>query len=537
MMRAFVALGFVTLLSGAVFGQPAATPPAFDLAEIRVITGSARPYASGGILRGGRYDLRNATMLDMISIAYGVEGDKILGGPNWLEVDRFDVSAKAPTSTPPETVNLMLQALLADRFKLVVHTDSKPMPVFVLSLGKGKPRLKEAGDSGPPGCQGVPQNPQPGTVPNNVVSCHNVTMEVFVQNLRGMAGAYLTSTVVDSTGLKGSWDVDIKWTSRAQLSQAGADGITIFDAVDKQLGLKLESQKAPAKVIVVDSVNEKPTDNPAGVTEKLPPPPPAEFEVADIRPSKPDAKQNGRILNGRLDLEAFTLKNLIMLAWDINSDDLVAGMPKGAESARFDLVAKTSTDGPAPQVDIDALRLMLRALLTDRFKMMTHMEDRPVNSYTLVAVKPKLKKADPDNRMGCKEGPPPGAKDPRDANPILARLVTCQNITMAQFAEQLQKVASGYIHSPVVDATGLEGAWDLTINFSPVGLIRGAGAGGRGGDSGQPAGAGAPAASDPSGALSLFDAINRQLGLKLEMQKRPVPVLVIDHMEEKPTDN
>jgi uncharacterized protein (TIGR03435 family) len=175
MMRAFVALGFVTLLSGAVFGQSAATPPAFDLAEIRAIKDSARPYASGGILRGGRYDLRNATMLDMISIAYGVEGDKILGGPNWLEVDRFDVSAKAPASTPPETVNLMLQALLADRFKLVVHTDSKPMPVFVLSLGKGKPRLKEAGDSGPR-CQGVPQNPAPGKVPNNVVCCHNVTM-------------------------------------------------------------------------------------------------------------------------------------------------------------------------------------------------------------------------------------------------------------------------------------------------------------------------------------------------------------------------
>jgi uncharacterized protein (TIGR03435 family) len=538
MLRAFVAIGSVILLSGAVFGQSAATPPAFELADVHAVAGSTRPYASGGVLRGSRYDVRNATMVDLISMAYSVEGDKVLGGPSWLESDRFDVLAKAPPKTPPETLQMMLQALLADRFKLVVHNDSKPLPVFVLSLGKGKPKIKEAEGSGNPGCQGVPQNPEPGSIPYAVVACRNMTMEMFALNLRGMANAYINSPVIDSTGLKGLWDIDLKWTARGLLSQAGADGISIFDAVDKQLGLKLEPQKVPTKVIVVDSVNQKPTDNPAGVTEKLPPPPPAEFEVADIKPSKPDAKQNGRLLNGRIDLEAFTLKSLITLAWDINSDEMLAGAPKFLDSARFDVVAKVSSDGQAPQVDIDALRLMLRALLVDRFKMVTHTEDRPVNAYTLVAVKPKLKPADPSNRMGWKEGPPPGVKDPRDANPVLSRFVNVQNMTMAQFAAQLQNMASGYIHSPVVDATGLEGAWDFTLNFSPIGLLQGGGRGGagQGGQSGQPAGA-APLASDPSGALSLFDAVSKQLGLKLELQKRPMPVLVIDHVEEKPTDN
>jgi len=532
-MRALYGLGLVALLSGTVFGQSADTSPAFEIADVHVSPHSGRTYVSGGALRGGRYDLRNATMVDLISIAYGVEGDKVLGGPSWLETDRFEVGAKAPPTTSQDALKLMLQALLADRFKLVVHKDSKPMPVFVLSMGKGKPKLKEAEGSGNSGCQGVPQNPEPGTIPYAMVACRNVTMAAFAMNLRAMAGAYITSTVVDSTGLKGSWDFDIKWTARALLSQAGADGITIFDAVDKQLGLKVEPQKVATPVIVVDSVNQKPADNPGGVTKDLPPAPPAEFEVADIRPSKPDARQNGRMQNGRLDLEAFPLKNLIMLAWDINSDDLFAG-PKWMESAKFDVVAKASAGGPVPDIDIDVLRLMLRALLVDRFKLATHMEDRPVNSYTLVAAKPKLKTADPANRMGCKEGPAPGTKDPREANPILSRLLTCQNMTMAQFAAQLPSLASGYIHSPVVDATGLDGAWDFTLNFSPVGLLQFGR--GRGGEAGQPEGA-APAASDPSGALSLFDAVNKQLGLKLEMQKRPTPVLVVDHVEEKPTEN
>jgi uncharacterized protein (TIGR03435 family) len=464
-----------------------------------------------------------------------VDGDKVLGGPNWLETDRFGIVAKAPAATPPETVKLMLQSLLADRFKLVVHKDTKSQPAFVLSLGKGKPKIKESAGSGPPGCQGVPQNPQPGVIPYNVVSCHNMTMEVFAQNLRGMAGGYLTSPVIDQTGLKGSWDIDIKWTGRGQLAAAGADGISIFDAVDRQLGLKLEAGKATMPVIVVNSVNQKPTDNPPGLTTALPPPPLAEFEVADIKPSMPGAtNQVGRIQNDRLDLQNFPLKLLIEIAWDMNGDEMLAGAPKFLDSARFDVVAKAFTGDPgkAPEVDIDVLRLMLRALLVERFKLATHTEERPVSGYVITSVKPKLQKADPSNRTTCKEGPGADGKDPRIANPILSRLLTCQNMTITQFAELLPTIANGYAHTPVLDSTGLEGAWDFTLSFSAVGLLHAGG--GRGGDA---PGASAPGASDPNGALSLPDAINKQLGLKLELQKRPMPVLVIDHIEEKPTDN
>jgi uncharacterized protein (TIGR03435 family) len=543
MMRAFAGVSFLALICGALFGQSTATPPAtpselppaFETADVHASAHSTRTYMSGGVLRGGRYDLRYATLVDLIATAYGIDNDKVLGGPSWLETDRFDIIAKAPPTTSTETLHRMLQALLADRFKLVIHKDTKPLPAYSLTVGKGRPKLKEADGSGNKGCPSQAQNPVPGTVPYAMATCRNVTMDAFAQNLRDMASAYINNPVVDSTGLKGSWDFDLKWTPRARLAQAGADGITIFDAVDKQLGLKLELQKLPTPVIVVDSVNQKPTGNPPGVTENLPPPPPAEFEVADIKPSQPGAGVNGAIQpGGRINLQSFTLKMLIDIAWDINGDEMLVGAPKWLDSDRFDIVAKASTAGPSPDVDFDDLRLMVRALLADRFKLATHTEDREISAYTLVAAKPKLTKADPLNRTGCKEGPAPGAKDLRDVNPVLARLLTCQNMTMAQFAEQLPSLASGYIHSPVMDATGIEGAWDFTLNFSPIGLFQSAGV--RVGDPGQPAGA-APAASDPSGALSLFDAVSKQLGLKLEMHKRSVPVLVIDHVEQKPTEN
>ncbi|MCU1339231.1 MAG: hypothetical protein JWO19_4812 [Bryobacterales bacterium] len=540
MMRVLARIPLIAILSGAAFGQSTEAPPAFELADVHVSPHATNLNMSGGVLRAGRYDLRKATMVDMIRIAYGVDADKVLGGPSWLETDRFDVIAKAPPSTSPETLRLMLQALLADRFKLVVHNETKPLPAFALTVGKGKPKLKEAEGSGGPGCQGQPQPAPPAQVMYVVVTCRNMTMEVFVRNLRGFGGPYFSVPVVDMTGLKGSWDVDLKFTPRALIAITGADAITIFDAVDKQLGLKLDQQTIPAAVIVVDSVNQKPTANPPGVTTSLPPRPPAEFEVADIKPSMPGAtNQMARIQNGRVDVQNFPLKTLITLAWDINSDEMLAGAPKFLDSARFDIIAKVSTSGPAnaPQVDFDDLRLMLRALLVDRFKIVTHTEDRPVTAYTLLAAKPKLKKADPSNRTAWKEGPAPASKDPRDTNPILARLVTCTNMTMAQFADLLPNIAPGYIRTPVLDSTGIEGAWDFTFNFTPAGLGQGGGGGGRGGDAPQPAASGAPGASDPNGALTLFDALNKQLGLKLEMQKRPMPVLVIDHVEEKPTEN
>ncbi len=122
MVRPSASLGIAILLSGAAFGQSAATKPSFDVADVHVSPRGnwAKTPANamhGGFLNAGRYELRRATMLDLIRIAYGLDADKVYGGPSWLDYDRFEVVAKAPPATRPETVKLMLQSLLADRFE------------------------------------------------------------------------------------------------------------------------------------------------------------------------------------------------------------------------------------------------------------------------------------------------------------------------------------------------------------------------------------------------------------------------------------
>ena len=108
----------------------------------------------GGLMRGGRYELRTATMVDLIKLAYGVEDDNVIGGPNWLEFDRYNLIAKAPPAASAEKIRSMLQSLLADRFKLVVHKDTKPLPQYVLSAGQGTPETQGIGRHGREGMPG-----------------------------------------------------------------------------------------------------------------------------------------------------------------------------------------------------------------------------------------------------------------------------------------------------------------------------------------------------------------------------------------------
>jgi len=177
--------------------------------------------------------------------------------------------------------------------------------------------------------------------------------------------------------------------------------------------------------------------------------------------------------------------------------------------------------------DIDTLMAMLRNMLADRFRLAVHFEDRPMPAYTMTASsKTKLKKADPASRTACREGPPALVRvEPRSTNPVRGRLLTCTNVSMAYFAQQLPYLASGYIHSDVLDATGLEGGWDFTLSFSKAAQFRGND------------GLVSDAAPDPNGAISAPQALEKQLGLKMELRKRPMRVLVIDHVEEKPGDN
>jgi uncharacterized protein (TIGR03435 family) len=483
--------------------------------------------AAGG-LRGTRYLVRQATMVDLISLAYDLDNDKILAGPSWLDTDRFDVSARAPSGSTPDQAKLMLQTLLAQRFSLKFHKDSKELPGFVLSTGGGKPKMKPAADAAaPPNCQGQPQTPSPDTVPQQVVDCHSMSMDDFARIAGQIANN--NSSALNKTGLEGKWDFTIKWTPPALLARAGADGISIFDAVDKQLGLKLERGKIPQSVIFVDSVNEAPTPNAADISKYLPPPPALEFDVAVIKPTNPDFKGTRlQIQSNQIRIQGATLSVLLQQFYDVSSD-MIQGAPKFMDEERWDITAKmVSTDpGQPPQADPETRTKLIIKLLEDRFKLKMHFEDRVVPAYTLSSVKPKMAKADPTTRTGCYEGPGPDGKDPRVANPLLSRLLYCRNITMAQFADQLPQQVNGYVHSAVLDKTGLTGAYDFTLNFSGIGILQNSLQG-----PGQPG-----AAADPNGALSLPDAVSKQLGLKLELEKRPAPVLVIDHVERQPTEN
>lgn len=482
----------------------------------------------GGVRRAGRFEIRRATLLDLIKTAYGVDPDVVFGGPSWLEWDRFDVTAKSPANTPPATVKLMLQALLADRFKLVVHKDTRPVQGFLLTVGTGKAKLKAADGSGEAGCHAYGQRT------NWVATCRNMSMEAFAATLRELDGRYLTGPVADQTNLTGAWDFDLKWTDKRTVSDAGPDGVTLFYAVDRQLGLKLEPGKVPMPVLVVDHVNEKPTANLPEVTTLLPVLPPPEFEVASIRPSPPGALPGRRLIQpgGRVEMRGLSLFFLILEAWDLNiaPDEDVPGRPKWLKpfEPAFDLVAKAPavTVSEGAEIFDDDYNSMLRALLADRFKMAAHYEYRPMDAYTLLAAKPKLKRADSSTLAGCKTERAPVNGQSRIA-------ATCRNMTLAQFAEHLQTIAPNYLRYPVLNASGIEGVWDFTLTFSAIPPNVLAASGSQDG----PRGRRAAPSGDPVGGISFFDAMEKQLGLKLEKHKRPEPVFVIDHIEEKPTDN
>lgn len=535
MMRVFV---FVAFLSGAAFGQDTDRFEAADVHASPHSYSNFNLFMRGPQIRAGRYEISTATMVDLIGTAYGVDGDKVHGGPNWLEMDRFDVTGKLPAGSTPDRQKAMLRALLAERFHLVAHSDSGPMPAYVMTVGK-RLLLKDADPGAQKGCDGKqrPQNGEP--IAPNEVACHGLTAAEIAENLHNMAGGYLRQPVIDSTGLKGTYDFDLKWTSRGQLAAAGADGISVFDAVEKQLGLKLELQKSPLPAVVVESVDQRPTENAPDIGTILPGVAmPKEFEVAIVKPTPPGVtNQRFQIQpNGRIDIENFDLKFIIQQIWQLG-DDMIVGAPKWLSDAKVSITAKVPSTAlvngqNGPPIDIDTLIAMVKNLLVERFNLQTHMEERPINAYTLLAEKPKMKPADPDGRIKCAEGPGADQKDVRAALPIMGRIINCQNMTMARFADMLQGLAPGYFHAPVLDGTGLGGSWEFTLSFSTAGLQQ---SGGRPGEA--RSAESANAASDPNGALSLPDAVAKQLGLKLEQTKRPAKVLVIDHIEAKPTHN
>jgi uncharacterized protein (TIGR03435 family) len=224
-----------------------------------------------------------------------------------------------------------------------------------------------------------------------------------------------------------------------------------------------------------------------------------------------------------------TLRFMLSISMQISpniANDTLLGLPKFADSQRWDILAKVPSTGEgAPNVvrgqpqppPLSVGLVMLRNLIFDRFEVKTHTEKRDVTVYALSVPngKHKLTKAAESDRGGC--GPDNNAPKPVPN----AIVVTCKNMTVGDFAQNLMRMAGGYIDHPIVDASNLEGSWNITLGWTPRNLLQTAATG--------------TEASDPNG-ISVFEAIEKQLGLKLVKQTKSVPVTVVDHINEKPVE-
>jgi uncharacterized protein (TIGR03435 family) len=244
------------------FGQPKANPPAFEVADVKTSKSPNSMPSKERFLPGGRVELPNFTMKSLIVGAYGVRENMVTGGPNWLDSDRFDIVAKAASDTPLPTLRLMIQTLLAERFKLVIHREDKVMPVYTLVAGKRGQGLQQAAGSDRPNCSSR-------VIGAGMVhrECHNLTMADLALQLPGLAPTYVDLPVMDLTELKGGYDFSLEYSVRGR-GDAGrggdgagdSTGATMFEAVE-QLGLKLEPRKHAVSVIVIDDVERVPTGN------------------------------------------------------------------------------------------------------------------------------------------------------------------------------------------------------------------------------------------------------------------------------------
>jgi bla regulator protein blaR1 len=297
--------------------SPLASGPTFEVASVKANKSSGGRRGLG-MQPGGRFNAENVPVRLLIQNAYRVQPNQLIGGPGWLDSDRFDIVAKADPAlmTPPpggpgsgpSAVDLMVRALLADRFKLVVHTETREQDIYALVLarpdGKLGPQLKPVSDEcaamiaarrgGPPrGERGAPPPPPPPgpPQPGEKVPCGSMMMGPGNLNSGGLGMQQIAQAlsqasgtggpmsaggrmVQDKTGLTGMYEFALQWTPDQLPGGRGFDGggpppgfpgidpngPSLLTAVQEQLGLKLESRKAPVDVLVIDRI-EHPTED------------------------------------------------------------------------------------------------------------------------------------------------------------------------------------------------------------------------------------------------------------------------------------
>ena len=324
MRTAILCAGLIVSASCAAFGQGAAESPTFEVASVKPAEpqpeGMMRVRMSGGpgTPDPGQLTYTNVSLKNVMINAYDVN-DYQINGPNWLDRERFDIVAKIPQGTTKEQFRLMLQSLLAERFKLALHHETKELPMYALVLGKGGSKLKEAVEEDattpqtavpppppPPGrdeaapvrlkmdADGMPQLPS-GMGRNGVIMmtiygsgglrtrmvCKGQPVSALLATLSNLLG----HPVVDATGLKGKYDITLDYAPDGlhgpttmmpppppphdggdgggppMASAPDLGGPSIFTALQEQLGLKLEQRKGPVDLLVIDRLEKVPTEN------------------------------------------------------------------------------------------------------------------------------------------------------------------------------------------------------------------------------------------------------------------------------------
>ncbi|HUI77468.1 MAG TPA: TIGR03435 family protein [Bryobacteraceae bacterium] len=266
--------------SCALWGQPVSAPLTFEVASIKPSAGEFR----GTVIQaqpGGGLRVIGATVKALVAYTYNVRDFQISGGPDWVNSDRYNIVAKPQRSTGPEDLSDALrslsaeqrktyneqmgqrvQALMADRFHLMVHRETKEQPVYTLVISKNGSKLQPAAASDAPGRIRMGRGELTGEA-------------VQVQMLAAALANVVDRPVIDKTGLSGNFNLKLEWTPDPGQSPgnpgpppAGAaaqppsdpNRPSIFTALQEQLGLRLESDKGPVEMIVIDHV-EKPSEN------------------------------------------------------------------------------------------------------------------------------------------------------------------------------------------------------------------------------------------------------------------------------------
>jgi len=230
--------------------------PAFEAASIRPANPDAR--TSGiDILPGGRLNAVNVSLRALLKKAYRIRDFQIEQPPSWFDSARFDITATSNGATEKQ-VEAMLQSLLADRFQLKLRRESRESQVYILSSAKGGPKLTDAAPSDEPGSVRIRGF---GKVAGLRGSMGQLAEALSDVRLNG--NAILDRPVLDRTGLTGVYNFSLEWTPDLPPSDnppPDRTGPSIFTAVQEQLGLKLEKQKAPVDMFIIDHV-EKPSGN------------------------------------------------------------------------------------------------------------------------------------------------------------------------------------------------------------------------------------------------------------------------------------